>query len=74
MYRTDHESTKVKAIYSGSDIIRQMQSAIWSLEVPDKIKMKLIDRCGDVEFRMNEGSDEYLQLESFLAYIALMGL
>jgi len=58
---------------SGSDMIKQMQQAIWDLEVSDKIKMKLIDRCGDVEFRMSEGSDEYLQLESFLAFVALMG-
>ncbi len=30
--------------------------------------MKLLERCGETEFRMNEGSDEFIQLESFLAY------
>jgi len=29
--------------------------------------MKLIDKCGDIEFRLVEGSDEFLQLESLLA-------
>jgi replication factor C small subunit len=58
---------------AGTDMIKQMQTAIWSLELDDRVKMKLIDRCGDVEFRMTEGSDEYLQLESFLAFIGMMG-
>ena len=36
-------------------------------------KIKLIDKCGDIEFRMVEGSDEYIQLESFLAFAVLVG-
>ena len=56
---------------SGADVIVQMQQQIWNLDLDDRVKVKLIDRCGDVEFRMSEGSDEYLQLESFLAYIAM---
>jgi replication factor C small subunit len=58
---------------AGSDMIKQMQTAIWNLDIDSRVKMKLIDRCGDVEFRMTEGSDEYLQLESFLAFIGMMG-
>jgi replication factor C small subunit len=58
---------------AGTDMIKQMQTAIWGLDIDDRLKMKLIDRCGDVEFRMTEGSDEYLQLESFLAFIGMMG-
>ena len=57
---------------SGSDVIKQIQKSILDLDLEDKLKVKLIDRCGDVEFRMTEGSDEYLQLESFLAFISLM--
>ena len=58
---------------SGMDIIKQIQREIMELSVNNKIKMELISKCGDVEFHMTEGSDEYLQLESFLAYIALKG-
>jgi len=52
---------------SGIDIIKQIQKEIWNLEIEDEKKIKLIDKCGDVEFRMVEGSDEFLQLESLLA-------
>lgn len=58
---------------SGLDIIKQIQKEIWNLMVDDRTKVELMDRCGEVEFRMVEGSDEYVQLESFLAYVVLVG-
>jgi replication factor C small subunit len=63
--------TMLKYGLSGLDLIRQMQAEIWNLPTEDKTKIKLIDRCGDIEFRMSEGSAEYVQMEAFLAYIAL---
>lgn len=59
---------------SGIDIIKQIQKEIWNLSLPDKMKVELIDKCGEVEFRMVEGSDEYIQLESFLAFVMLVGI
>jgi replication factor C small subunit len=58
---------------SGIDVIKQIQKEIWNLELPDKKKVELVDKCGEIEFRMTEGSDEYLQLESFLAFVMLVG-
>lgn len=58
---------------SGLDIIRQIQKEIWNLELEDRKKVELVDKCGEVEFRMVEGSDEYIQLESFLAFTVLVG-
>ena len=58
---------------SGLDVIRQIQKEIWNLELEDRKKVELVDKCGEVEFRMVEGSDEYIQLESFLAYAMLVG-
>lgn len=55
---------------SGLDIIKQIQKEIWNLNVEDKIKLKFIEHCGETEFRLVEGSDEFIQLESFLAYLA----
>ncbi len=52
---------------SGLDIIKQIQKEVWNLNINDKEKIKLIDKCGEIEFRMVEGSDEYLQLETLLA-------
>jgi replication factor C small subunit len=57
---------------SGLDIIRQIQKEIWNLKLDDYRKVQLVDKCGEVEFRMVEGSDEYIQLESFLAYVCLV--
>jgi len=58
---------------SGLDVIKQIQKEIWNLTLVDMKKVELVDKCGEVEFRMVEGSDEYLQLESFLAFVALQG-
>ncbi len=52
---------------SGPDIIKQIQKEIWTLEIEDERKVKLVDKCGEIEFRMVEGSDEYIQLETLLA-------
>lgn len=56
---------------SGTDIIKQIQQEIWNLELDDKKKMQLIDKCGEIEFRMVEGSDEFIQLEALLSQISL---
>ncbi len=63
--------TMLKYGLSGYDAIKQIQKEAWSLDVPDKAKIRIIDKCGEVEFRMVEGSDEFLQLESLLAFIYL---
>jgi len=58
---------------SGLDLIKQIQKELWNLALEDRKKVELVDKCGEVEFRMVEGSDEYIQLESFLAYVMLTG-
>ena len=58
---------------SGIDVIKQIQKEIWNLNLDDRKKVELVDKCGEVEFRMVEGSDEYIQLESFLAFVMLVG-
>tara|TARA_Y100000310_G_scaffold278642_1_gene297179 strand:+ start:3878 stop:6946 length:3069 start_codon:yes stop_codon:yes gene_type:complete len=58
---------------SGLDIIRQIQKEIWNLSIDDRTKVKLVNKVGEIEFRMVEGSDEYIQLESLLAYVMLAG-
>ncbi len=59
--------TMLKHGLSGLDIIKQIQKEIWNLKIDNETKIRLIDKCGDIEFRMVEGSDEFLQLESLLA-------
>jgi len=57
---------------SGSDIIKQLQAAIWQMkDVDDRKKLEMVKQCGEAEFRMVEGSDEFIQLEALLAAFTL---
>ncbi|MBI2652178.1 replication factor C small subunit [Candidatus Woesearchaeota archaeon] len=58
---------------AGIDIIKQIQKEILELNVDNKSKMILIEKCGEIEFRMTEGSDEFVQLEALLSQFALVG-
>jgi replication factor C small subunit len=55
--------------FSGLDIIKQMQKEILNLEIENNKKLELIDKCGEIEFRLVEGGDDFIQLESFLAFM-----
>lgn len=57
---------------SGFDIIKQLQKEIWSLEIDDTKKLEMVKQCGEVEFRMVEGSDEFIQLEALLSGFVLI--
>ena len=60
--------TIVKYGLSGLDVVKQIQSEVLNLEsVSAKNKIKLIGLVGEFEFRIVEGSDEFVQLESLLA-------
>lgn len=58
---------------SGQDVIKQIHSSIFDLTVSDYDKVKMIDKCGEVEFRIVEGSNSRIQLEVFLAYLVMVG-
>ena len=58
---------------SGLDIIKQIQKQILELEIDNREKMLLMEKCGEIEFRMTEGSDEFIQLECLLAQFTLAG-
>lgn len=62
----------IKYGLSGEDILRQMHREIFNLDIPDQKKIELIDRLGEHDFRLVEGSNEKIQLESLLAYFALV--
>ena len=57
---------------SGLDIIKQIETGVWDLDLDNRKKVELIDKCGEVEFRLVEGSDEYIQLEALLAFVMLL--
>jgi len=69
--RNELLKTMLKYGLSGTDIIKQIQASIWDLDIDDKKKVDLVDKCGEIEFRMVEGSDEFIQLEALLAKIMI---
>lgn len=56
---------------SAEDILKQIHKSIFDLPIPDEQKVKLVDKTGEIEFRVVEGSNERIQLEALLAQFAL---
>ncbi len=55
---------------SGEDVIKQIHDQIYEVPMDTKKKMELVDRIGETEFRLVEGSNEKIQLEALLAGIS----
>ena len=64
----------LKESISGTDIIKSIQKEVWSLDIEPELKVRLTEKTGEVEFRLVEGSDEFVQLEALLASFVLAGL
>jgi len=58
---------------SGEDIIKQIHRVIYDLPIEDRLKVELLDRTGEIEFRIVEGANERIQLDALLAYFTLAG-
>ncbi len=57
---------------SGSDIISEIHKQIYSLKISEKEKVGLIEKTGEYEFRISEGSNELIQLEALLSQFMLV--
>jgi replication factor C small subunit len=64
----------LKESISGQDVIKAIQKEIWNLQVEPEVKVKLTEKTGEIEFRIVEGSDPFIQLQSLLASFVLAGL
>lgn len=58
---------------SGQDIITQIHSTIIDLTITDAEKVRLMDKTGEIEFRIVQGSNERIQLEALIAYLVMIG-
>ncbi len=64
----------LKESISGQDVIKAIQKEIWELPVEPEIKVKLTEKTGEIEFRIVEGSDPFIQLQALLASFVIAGL
>ncbi|KXB06053.1 Replication factor C small subunit [candidate division MSBL1 archaeon SCGC-AAA382F02] len=58
---------------AGDDVLQQMHKEVLDLDIDEPVKVKLIDRIGEFDFRMIEGANERIQLEAALAHISRLG-
>jgi len=63
----------LKDSVSGQDIIKAIQKEVWNLAIDNEVKVRITEKTGEAEFRLVEGSDEFIQLEALLAAFVLAG-
>ncbi|SEQ77388.1 replication factor C small subunit [Natrinema salaciae] len=56
---------------AGGDVIDQLHRSAWEFDVPERATVRLLERLGEVDYRITEGANERLQLEAMLASLAL---
>ncbi len=57
---------------SGEDIIKEIHRQVYDIDTTEENKIKIIQHLGEYEFRLNEGGEPMIQLESFLAQVAAL--
>ncbi|NYT00159.1 MAG: replication factor C small subunit [Methanocellales archaeon] len=59
---------------SGEDVISQIHRAIMDFcGISEMSRVQLIDKIGDIDFRLTEGANERIQLEALIAHFVLAG-
>jgi len=72
--RDEMLDTMLKHGLAASDVIKVIQKEIWNLSIDESKKVLLTEKTGDIEFRIVEGSDEFIQLEALLAQFVAAGI
>lgn len=60
--------------FAGTDITSQIYRQIFNINIPDKLKIEMIDYVGDIDFRISEGANENVQLGALVSKFALYGI
>ncbi len=58
---------------AGSDVVKEIHRQVYSLEISEQTKVRLIEKIGECEFRLSEGSSDLIQLEALLAQFLVVG-
>jgi len=56
---------------AGNDVLSEIHRQIYNFDISEEMKIQLIDKCGEYDFRINEGGNELIQLEALLAQMVL---
>lgn len=70
--RNDLNTLMLNHGMSAEDVLMQCYREALGLEIDDKLKLNLVKRIGEYNFRIVEGANERIQLEAMLADLALI--
>ena len=56
---------------AGGDVIDQLHRSVWEFELSEREAVRLMERIGEADYRIAEGANEQVQLESLLAALSL---
>ena len=58
---------------AGEDVLRQMHRSVRDIEVPDTIKVQMIEKLAEADFRLSEGANARIQIEAVIANFVVLG-
>ena len=58
---------------AGEDVLRQMHRSVRDIEISDKIKVQMIEKLAEADFRLSEGANARIQIEAVIANFAVLG-
>ena len=58
---------------AGEDVLRQMHRSVRDLEIPDNIKVQMIEKLAETDFRLSEGANSRIQIEAVVANFTVLG-
>lgn len=57
---------------AGEDIIKDIHKQVMNIDIDEKSRLAMIEKVGEYEFRLTEGSNPQIQIEALLAQISAM--
>ena len=70
--RTLLDSLMINYGMSGEDVLLQMYKEVIKMDIDDKVKVKIVDKIGEYNFRLVEGANERIQLEALIAQLIVL--
>jgi len=50
-----------------------MHRSVRDLEIPDHIKVQMIEKLAETDFRLSEGANSRIQIEAVVAHFTVLG-
>ncbi|MGC9115604.1 MAG: hypothetical protein ACP5HH_06350 [Fervidicoccaceae archaeon] len=57
--------------FSADDIIKQIHSELFRMNIPEEILIEIIDKLAEINFMISEGADERINMDALVAKLTL---